>query len=357
MMSKEKIDIRQMARPSIRDLKPYASAKDEFKDFDTDLIYLDANENPYDNGLNRYPDPHQEKLKQKIGVLKGVSVQNILLGNGSDEILDMIFRVFFEPGKDNIIINTPTFGMFQVLANINNVECKKVMLNSNFQLDTRAVKKSVDKNTKAVFICSPNNPTGNLMKEAAVKELLELEILVIIDEAYIDFSDAKSWVKGLENHNNLIVTQTFSKAYGLAGIRLGACFADRRIIDLLKKVKMPYNVSVLTQNKAMEHLENNQLRIQQIDKIIQNRNKLCEELNRITFVNEIFPSDSNFLLVRVDDADRRYEQLIGKELVIRNRNREPLCKNCLRITVGTEEENMALVRRLVQLDKNKKVNS
>jgi len=350
---KEKIDIVQMARPTIRDLKPYASAKDEFKDFDTELIYLDANENPYDNGLNRYPDPHQLKLKHIISELKEVEEKNILLGNGSDEILDMIFRVFFEPGKDNIIINTPTFGMFQVLANINNIASKKVLLTEEFQLDIDGILKAIDENTKAVFICSPNNPTGNLMKETSIRKLLDLNLLVVIDEAYIDFSEAQSWIGKLKQYNNLIVTQTFSKAFGLAGIRLGACYADSRIIELLKKVKMPYNVNILTQNMALEHLENDRLREQQILEIVENRKELAKELLKVGFVKKIYPSDSNFLLVKVDDANRRYKELIGKELVIRNRTNEPLCKNCLRITVGTAKENKILIKSLVQLDTKK----
>ncbi len=356
-MSREKINIRKMARPCIRDLKPYASAKDEFKDFDQEMIYLDANENPYDNGLNRYPDPHQLELKQKISEIKEVAVANILLGNGSDEILDMIFRVFFEPGKDNIIINTPTFGMFKVLSNVNNVHFKEVSLTPDFQLDVPAIKNAVDQDTKAVFICSPNNPTGNLMDEGAIRALLELGILVIIDEAYIDFSGAQSWNRQLNNYNNLIVTQTFSKAYGLAGIRLGACYADTKIIELLKKVKMPYNVNVLTQQTALKYLENDKVTEQEIIEIISSRNKLSIELQTIGFVQKIYHSDSNFILVKVDDADRRYKELLDKDLVIRNRTKEPLCENCLRITVGTPKENKILLKRLQYLDAKNNENS
>lgn len=346
-----------MVRPCIRDLKPYASAKDEFKDFDQEMIYLDANENPYDNGLNRYPDPHQLVLKQKISDIKKVAIENILLGNGSDEILDMIFRVFFEPGKDNIIINTPTFGMFKVLSNVNNVQYKEVSLTPDFQLDVAAIAEAIDETTKAIFICSPNNPTGNLMDEKAIKALLELGILVIIDEAYIDFSGAQSWNQQLNNYNNLIVTQTFSKAYGLAGIRLGACYADTRIIDLLKKVKMPYNVNVLTQETALKYLENEKVTEQEILEIISSRNQLSTELQTIGFVHHIYESDSNFILVKVDDADRRYKELIDKDLVIRNRTKEPLCENCLRITVGTPNENKILLKRLHYLDAEKNENS
>jgi len=356
-MSREKINIREMARPSIRDLKPYASAKDEFKDFEQELIYLDANENPYENGLNRYPDPHQLVLKQKISEIKNVPAENILLGNGSDEILDMIFRVFFEPGKDNIIINTPTFGMFKVLSDVNDITYKEVSLSVDFQLDTAAIIDAIDSSTKAVFICSPNNPTGNLMDNQSIKTLLELGLLVIIDEAYIDFSAAQSWNQELENYNNLIVTQTFSKAYGLAGIRLGACYADSEIIELLKKVKMPYNVNVLTQQTALQYLENEKVTEQEIVEIISSRNELSTELLKIGFVQNIYHSDSNFVLVKVDDADKRYKELIDQDLVIRNRTKEPLCENCLRITVGTPDENKILIKRLQYVDANKNENS
>ena len=346
-----------MARPSIRDLKPYASAKDEFKDVDQELIYLDANENPYENGLNRYPDPHQLQLKKSISDIKKVPVENMLLGNGSDEILDMIFRVFFEPGKDNIIINTPTFGMFKVLSDVNNITYKEVSLSADFQLDTAAIVEAVDASTKAVFVCSPNNPTGNLMDNESIKALLELGLLVIIDEAYIDFSAAQSWNQELENYNNLIVTQTFSKAYGLAGIRLGACYADTKIIELLKKVKMPYNVNVLTQRTALQYLENEKVTEQEIIEIINSRNELSTALLKIGFVQNIYHSDSNFILVKVDDADKRYQELIGKDLVIRNRSKEPLCENCLRISVGTPNENKILIKRLQYIDAKKNENS
>ncbi len=356
-MSREKINIREMARPSIRELQPYASAKDEFKNFDQEMIYLDANENPYENGLNRYPDPHQLKVKQKISEIKKVPVTNMLLGNGSDEILDMIFRVFFEPGRDNIIINTPTFGMFKVLSNVNNIQYKEVSLTPEFQLDIAAITHAVDKTTKAIFICSPNNPTGNLMDDQDIKALLELGVLVIVDEAYIDFSGAQSWNQQLAHYNNLIVTQTFSKAYGLAGIRLGICYADTGIIELLKKVKMPYNVNVLTQETALKYLENEKVTEQEIVELINSRNKLSTELLSIGFIEKIYDSDSNFILVQVDDADRRYQEMISKDLVVRNRTEEPLCKNCLRITVGTPEENKILMKQLHYLDANKNENS
>lgn len=352
-MSRDTINIIQMARPCIRELQPYASAKDEFANSDQEMIYLDANENPYDNGLNRYPDPHQQVLKQKISQIKHVPVANMLLGNGSDEILDMIFRVFFEPQKDNIIINTPTFGMFKVLANVNNVAYQTVSLTQDFQLDVAAIKERMDAHTKAIFICSPNNPTGNLMKEADIRDLLELQVLVIIDEAYIDFSGKESWNQQLKDHNNLIVTQTFSKAYGLAGIRLGICYAHVEIVDLLKKVKMPYNVNVLTQDTALKYLNQGAHTEKEIAEIVKNRASLKTELSKFAIVKHVYPSDSNFLLVKMDDADRRYKELINSDLVIRNRSREPLCDNCVRITVGTPKENKTLLKQLQYLDNNK----
>lgn len=352
MVDKGTFDIMKLVRPSIVNLKPYASAKEEFKDFDQDLIFMDANENPYENGLNRYPDPHQKELKQRIAEIREVDGHNIVLGNGSDEILDMIFRVFFEPGQDNIIINTPTFGMFEVLANLNNIACRKVSLDKQFHLQPDLILNAIDQNTKAVFICSPNNPTGNVMQEDAVEKLLNQNLLVVIDEAYIDFSQSESWVYRLSGHPNLIVTQTFSKAFGLAGIRLGACYASDMITELLKKVKMPYNVNVLTQRKALEVLSDQEKIKSQVEKIVSNRILLTEILEKIDLVEKIYPSESNFLLIKVRRADRVYNQLIAKNLVVRNRSKEPLCEDCLRITVGTDQENNLLVQALLHLNEN-----
>ena len=344
------INIIDFARPSILKLKPYASAKDEFKDFDNDLIFLDANENPYENGLNRYPDPNQTKLKNVISEIKGIPLQNILLGNGSDEILDMVFRVFCEPLKDNVIISIPTFGMYKVLADINNVTCKKVLLTTDFQLDVENILSTIDENTKIILICSPNNPTGNLMAKEDVLKLLLLPVLVVIDEAYIDFSDAKSWLNEIGNYNNLIVTQTLSKAFGLAGIRLGICYASDKIIELLHKIKMPYNVSILTQIKATKSLEEVVNIQNEIDLIIRNKSNLYKELLKIDLVNKIYDSDTNFLLVKVDNANIRYTQLLEKGVVVRNRTNEPLCEDCLRITVGTEQDNENLIKALRSLN-------
>ena len=338
--------VEQLARPSVLELKPYASAKDDFKDFERDLIFIDANENPYENGMNRYPDPNQSKLKDRIAELKKVSSERILLGNGSDEILDLIFRVFMEPGKDNIVISVPTFGMFRVLCGINDIECRTAMLDQDFQLQNREVESLVDSKTKAIFICSPNNPTGNLMKKTDILKLLELGCLLVVDEAYADFADAESMIGMIDNYPNLVVTQTFSKALGMAGIRLGMCFAQKEVIDLLKKVKMPYNVNVLTQEVALRELEDISSIEEGIRTLREGRAWLESELQSCKLVDRIFPSDSNFLLIRVDDADLRYKQLIEAGIVVRNRSKEPLCEQCLRVTVGTQEENEKLIDTL-----------
>ncbi|MCF6222087.1 MAG: histidinol-phosphate transaminase [Flavobacteriaceae bacterium] len=346
------MDILSLVRPSVLNLKPYASAKDEFKDFKQDLIYLDANENPYENGWNRYPDPNQMDLKRKISKIKGISEKNILIGNGSDEILDMIFRVFCEPKDDNVLINKPTFGMYKVLASINNVLCKEVLLTVDFELDTTCILNTVDDKTKLIFVCAPNNPTGNLFKKEDILNLINnLNAMIVIDEAYIDFSDTPSWLNEVKNHNNLIVTQTLSKAYGMAGLRLGICYANEEVIEILKKIKMPYNVNILSQIKAISCLDHEAKIKNKIALIIENKNILKKKLEKITFVKKIYKSDTNFLLIKVDNANNRYKQLLSNGIVVRNRTNEPLCKNCLRITVGTEIEINELIKIFKKLDK------
>ncbi len=339
-----------LVRPNVLKLKPYASARDDFKDFNEDFVFIDANENPNENGVNRYPDPNQTELKNTLSEIKNVPVENILLGNGSDEVLDLIFRAFCEPGKDNVLVNPPTYGMYEVLANMNNVACKKVQLTDDFQLDTSKIRANKDVNTKALFICSPNNPTGNLLKRESILELIEnVNALVVIDEAYIDFTNAESWSKEINNYPNLIVTQTLSKAYGMAGIRLGICYANSQIISILKKIKMPYNVNVLTQQKAIEFLGKDKKVTDDIADILENRKVLANALEKIPFVGKIYPSDANFLLVKVDDANTRYAQLTRKGIVVRNRTNEALCGNCLRFTVGTTSENKKLIEALEAL--------
>lgn len=351
-MRSEKLDIHSLVRENIAKLKPYSSAKSEFKDFKQDLIFLDANENPYENGWNRYPDPDQADLKKVLVNIKGIPKENMLLGNGSDEILDMIFRVFCEPKKDNILINTPTFGMYKVLAEVNDVAYKTVLLTNDFQLDIDSIIENIDQNTKLLIICSPNNPTGNLIKKEDILDLLNRlkNVITVIDEAYIDFSEADSWLNEVNNFNNLIVTQTLSKAYGMAGLRLGICYAQTEIIDVLKKIKMPYNVNVLSQIKAINELKNIENLKQQLNQIAKSKELLKDELMHIAFVEKIYPSDTNFLMVKVDDANKRYKQLIQNQIVVRNRTNEPLCENCLRFTIGTESENEKLINVLKKLN-------
>ncbi|MCX2719549.1 histidinol-phosphate transaminase [Lentiprolixibacter aurantiacus] len=343
-------DLNSITRENVRDLKPYSSARDEYTDSGADMVFLDANENPFDNGLNRYPDPQQRILKQKLADIKGVPSSFILLGNGSDEVLDLIFRAFCEPHKDNVITAPPTYGMYKVLAGINAVENREVYLTNGFSLDVEAMLAAADKNSKIIFISSPNNPTANRFDDTAIRKLLEnFDGLVVIDEAYIDFSTEGSWIRKLEDHPNLIVTQTFSKALGMAGIRLGVAYASQAIIDVLNKIKPPYNVNALTQLRAMEQLNNTDLNASQLGQILDERKKLMAALPGIPCIKQVFESDANFILARVDDAGKRYDELIAKGIVVRNRSTQPLCENTLRFTVGTPEENVTLIKALKEL--------
>jgi len=341
------IDIDQLIRPCLKALKPYSSARDEYTGGTSGMVFLDANENPFDNGVNRYPDPHQRQLKAKISEIKEIPSANIFLGNGSDEVLDLLFRAFCEPGIDNCISLPPTYGMYKVLSGINNVENREVLLNQDFQPDRAGIDQMMDDNTKLLFLCSPNNPTGNLMNSEIIHQVLEdFNGLVVIDEAYIDFSTSESWLKQLPKYKNLVVTQTLSKAYGLAGIRLGMCFASEEILEVLNRIKPPYNVNELSQQRAVSALNNK--KNYEIEKvcIINEKDRLYKQLLQIKFINRIFPSEANFFLIRVDDADKRYAQLIDHGIVVRNRGNQPLCKNTLRITVGTKEENDRLIKVL-----------
>ncbi len=339
--------IQDLIRPNIKALKPYSSARDEFKNTDTDLVFLDANENPFENGLNRYPDPQQSKLKALLSEIKGVSVKNILLGNGSDEVLDLIFRTFCEPNQDSVIILPPTYGMYKVLANINAVEVIEVELDNNFQPCVQQILEATNNNTKILFLCTPNNPTGNGFNLDKVQKLLNLfNGIIVIDEAYIDFSMQKGWLKKLEKFPNMIITQTLSKAYGLAGIRLGICYASAEIISVLNRIKPPYNINELTQQRAIKQLSVSNVVNTQVKKILEEREKLIGNLETIDFINTIYTTDANFILIKVDNADKRYKQLIKKDIVVRNRSSQPLCDNCLRITVGTQEENQELLEAL-----------
>lgn len=347
---KTKTDILNLVRENVKALKPYSSARDEFQGNSKDMVFLDANENPYENGVNRYPDPQQKTVKSILSEIKGISQNNILLGNGSDEVLDLIFRAFCEPYQDNVITLPPTYGMYSVLANINAVEIKCVQLDNQFQPDVDGILGVVDKKSKLLFLCSPNNPTANSFHTAKIETLINnFDGLVVIDEAYIDFSNEESWLNKLSEFPNLIITQTLSKAYGMAGIRLGICYASNDIISILNKIKPPYNVNELTQLRAIEQLENQELVSKQIECILEERNNMIKALKNIHFIETIYPTDANFVLAKVDNASTRYDQLIEKGVVVRNRTTQPGCENCLRFTVGTEAENNRLIKALEEL--------
>ena len=344
------MNILDLIRPNIKDLKPYASARDEFKGADSDLVFLDANENPFDNGLNRYPDPMQVELKSMLSEIKNVSINNILFGNGSDEVLDLIIRTFCEPNQDNAIILPPTYGMYKVLADLNAVETIEIKLSENFQPRVKQILKASNSNSKIVFLCSPNNPSGNSFNIIEVEELLiKFKGIVVIDEAYIDFSEQESWLKRLEDFPNLIITQTLSKAYGLAGIRLGICYASTKIISVLNTIKPPYNINELTQQKAIEQLSKLSKINIQVNTILRERETLIKNLQTVDIIDNIYSTDANFVLIKVDDANKRYNQLIKKGIVVRNRTNQPLCNNCLRITIGTDEDNKKLIKALKKL--------
>nr|WP_288935269.1 histidinol-phosphate transaminase [uncultured Allomuricauda sp.] len=343
-------DLNKLVRKSVRKLQPYSSARDEYVSDGSEMLFLDANENPFDNGVNRYPDPYQRSLKSLLAEQKGVSESQILLGNGSDEVLDLIYRAFCEPNQDNIITLPPTYGMYKVLAGINAVENKEVLLTTDFEPNVDEILNVVDASSKLIFICSPNNPTGNSFKKEGIQKLLEsFNGLVVIDEAYIDFSKDESWLSALKTYPNLIVTQTLSKAYGLAGIRLGICYASEEIIDILNKIKPPYNVNQLTQQRALQRVLSQDLVNQEVKQILEERAELIKALDNLDFVKELYPTDANFVLAKVDDANKRYQQLLEKQVVVRNRSTQPLCENTLRFTVGTPEENKKLIAILKEL--------
>lgn len=346
---KSSFNLNNLIRENIKSLKPYSSARDEYKDTNvSEMIFLDANENPFENGVNRYPDPNQNNVKQLLCKIKGSDRRNLLLGNGSDEVLDLIFRAFCEPHKDNVITLPPTYGMYSVLANINAVENKTVLLDEDFQPQVKQIIGAADENSKILFLCSPNNPTGNSFSEATIRELLlKFKGLVVLDEAYIEFSAKESWLKNLDKHPNLIIIQTLSKAYGLAGIRLGACYASREIIAVLNTIKPPYNVNELTQQRAIKGLQEMEVIQNEVAQLVSERKRLHKELECcVSYIEKVYPSDGNFLLIKVDDATKRYNQLVTAGVVVRNRTTEALCENCLRISVGICEENQILLRAL-----------
>lgn len=342
--------LNKLLRENIKSIKAYSSARDEYVSNGSEMIFLDANENPYENGVNRYPDPIQRSLKDELSKIKGIPSDQILLGNGSDEVLDLIYRAFCEPHKDRVITLPPTYGMYQVLADLNAIETEQIPLTDDFLIDIKAVLNNLE-DQKLLFVCSPNNPSGNLLQEEGIEAILNnFKGIVVVDEAYIDFTDANSWIQRLDEYPNLIVTQTLSKAYGMAGIRLGMLFASKEIISVLNKIKPPYNVNELTQERALKRVQAKDQVFEEVQSIIESRTSLIEALKEVVFVNHIVPSDANFVLVRVDDATKRYNQLLEKGIVVRNRSTQLHCENSLRLTVGTTEENKKLIRVLKMIE-------
>jgi len=338
--------LKELTRPNIWNLKPYSCARNEYDGVDAS-VFLDANENPYNNPINRYPDPLQKELKERIALYKGVLPEQIFLGNGSDEAIDLVYRAFCEPGVDNVVAIDPTYGMYQVAADTNNVEYRKVLLDSNYQFSAQRLLDAADDRTKMIFICSPNNPTGNEMDGREILKLIEqFDGIVILDEAYNDFSERPSMLASLSDYSNLIVLQTFSKAWGGAAIRLGMGFASPEIIEILTKIKYPYNVNLLTQQKALEILDKREEQKEWVAAILKERGRIADELLQLPVVEKIYPTDANFFLVKVTDADGIYKYLVAKGIIVRNRNTVALCGNCLRITVGTPSENQILVEAL-----------
>ncbi len=332
-------------RPNIAELQPYSSARDEYSG--AEALFFDANENPFNTPYNRYPDPYQQELKKKIGTLKGIKPETIFLGNGSDEAIDLLFRAFCVPGKDNVVSIDPTYGMYQVAADINDVEVKRVLLTKEFELDAKALLNTTDENTKMIFICSPNNPTANcFIEQDMIKVIERFEGIVVIDEAYIDFAPEKSLLGKLENYPNLVILQTFSKAWGVAAIRLGMAYASKEIISVLSSIKYPYNVNLLTQEKALELLDNEKQKQAWVEIILKEKKRLAIAFEKNPLIKKIYPSDANFLLIKVDNPTEIYNFMVNNKLIIRDRSKVALCEGCLRITVGTAEENDKLIEAL-----------
>lgn len=343
------MDIKNLQRENIKNLRPYSTARDEYKGQAS--VYLDANENsfgsPLPENFNRYPDPLQLELKEAISKIKGVPVEHTFLGNGSDEAIDLLYRAFCNPGKDNVIILPPTYGMYEVSANINDVEVRKVNLLPNFQLDLEGIAEAIDENTKIIFICSPNNPTGNSIIRTDIETVLaNFKGLVVIDEAYINFAKQRTFIQELTEYPHLVILQTFSKAWGLAGLRLGMAFASTVVIGIMNKVKAPYNISQSTQDLALEALKNISVVNEWIKLTVADREQLIVDLQSLPFVRKVYPSDANFILAEVDDATGTYNNLVAQGIIIRDRSKVTLCEGCLRITVGTPEENEILLTTL-----------
>jgi histidinol-phosphate aminotransferase len=343
-------DINKIIRDNIRLLTPYSSARDEFKG--NDGIFLDANENPFNEPYNRYPDPLQWQVKEKLAVLKGVKPGQIFLGNGSDEAIDLLIRAFCEPHRDNIVSISPSYGMYQVAADINAVDFVKVPLGEDFTIDVPGIKKAVNSNTRLIMLCSPNNPTANSFRASDMLGLAEgFNGLLVVDEAYIDFSEQPSLISHLDKFKNLVILQTFSKAWGLAGLRLGIAIASEEIINILIKIKYPYNVNVMTQKLALEALTDKKGKENWVNEILLQRKYLIEMLSGLKLILKIYPTDANFILVKVPDARKIYDYLINRQIIIRDRSKVAMCEGCLRITVGNKYENKALYDALVEYDK------
>ncbi len=340
------MNILELIRPDLRDLQPYSSARDEYSG--SEGVFLDANENPFENGVNRYPDPLQKNLKEKVSVIKGVSSSKIFLGNGSDECIDLLFRLFCIPTIDKVVTISPSYGMYKVSAKINQIEICEVLLNPDYSLNVEKLNEAaVD--AKMILLCSPNNPTGNAFPKSEIISILQSNsCLVIVDEAYIDFSQEETLLGELDNYPNLVVLQTFSKAYGLAGLRLGLLFGSIEIVEWLNKVKPPYNISQLTQNEAIIRIKDSELIRKQINYLLEERERITLEMQKIGNILKVYPSDSNFILIKVLDADKLYNYLIINKIIARNRTNQPLCANCIRITIGTIDENNLLLEKLIE---------
>ncbi|MEO8473094.1 MAG: histidinol-phosphate transaminase [Chryseolinea sp.] len=350
---KSVIDIKKLVRKNVLQMKPYSSARDEFKG-NAD-IFLDANENPNPSPFNRYPDPLQWQVKLKLGKIKGVTPEQIFLGNGSDEAIDLLIRAFCEPNQDSILITEPTYGMYAVCADVNAVGVKKITLNTDFDLDLPSFAELGDPSLKIIFLCSPNNPSGNLMSRDKIIYLLNnFHGLLVIDEAYIDFTGSKSFSNELSKYRNLVILQTFSKAWGLAGLRLGMCFASVEIIDILNKIKYPYNVNVQTQQLALAALDRPDKVAATVKEIIQEREILSRKLLDLPITKKVYSSEANFVLVSVSDATATYHFLMDQGIIVRNRSNVKLCDNCLRITIGTPTENLRLIEALKSLNNQQK---
>lgn len=348
-------NIRKLLRPNIAALTPYSTARDEYQGVAE--IFIDANESAYENGFNRYPDPRQKKLKAAIARAEGLDPANLFLGNGSDEAIDILFRVFCVPGVHNAVSISPSYGMYEVAADINDVELRKVALREDFSLDTDALLSEIDRHTRLVFLCSPNNPSGNTFRREDILKIASLiEGIVVVDEAYIHYSEMPSLVEEICSHNNIVVLRTLSKARAMAGLRVGMAIADPEIVEVMSMVKYPYNISQATIEEALRHLNDDAVKEtgRQIKVTIDERERMRPRLEELSCVEKVFPSAANFLLVKVDDADALYDRLASKGIIVRNRNKVEGCRNCLRITIGLPEENDRVIDEIKAYQEEKK---